>query len=389
MPKFFSRDLDVSVAVKLAVVLTLLVMTIPVFILPQLDLLKEAGDALCGALACCGVPLCLSACMCVSGSYVKFGSGGQTDFAVGVGKDGVAWWVKTDVSNATQSKWEWQQSNAELGSTPFSSQLANQMLLAKKLPEDSEDCWNETSSFNFSALSFASYPERCWTINSNQYNIDNLERLLTRSLTKLSSEWQYSNQLCMDVLQSEYFDKWGYEYVPLIAAAVADTLSNSEPRFSIAMCPGGCTDALKPLCDNGQCVTPRCSHLRLQCGEETRRGNAARLFCPASCGCGNAFSGLTYQYGCPSGCLAKHKEQIAARPCTDMPVGSKELATFTITNGHSYSLDAALGCESPSMQTWDLCDESVDYKSLKGFCPKACNCSSGENGCPLSCPKAP
>ena len=170
---------------------------------------------------------------------------------------------------------------------------------------------------------------------------------------------------------------------------------------------GGCLSPFEPFCKKGRCTTPSCNDAQPYCSRPSRAGAAARVYCPVTCGCHDAFSlhpwtdFLKPEFGCPASCSDKRAQKLAARSCADAKVGSAAMTAYgqaLIDSGNGLqSLGQAIvdyGCRTVGRS--DFGREVVcmyeplqllhHQASLRLFCPVACGCRGGEPGCPASCP---
>ena len=161
----------------------------------------------------------------------------------------------------------------------------------------------------------------------------------------------------------------------------------------------GCSSNLEPLCKKGRCTRPTCEDARPYCYELSKAGRLARVYCPVTCGCLDAFSAQLYTLpseGCPTSCIKQHAGQLAARPCADAEVGSAEITAYgqaVVASGAPVlrSLGEAIvdaGCQVVSnYSVGETCVSISASKPLQLFCPVACGCKGGEPYCPGSCPR--
>ena len=235
------------------------------------------------------------------------------------------------------------------------------------------------------------------------------------------------NPLCVDWLDVPFVGG----ILDIISNTVTDagrywTAANPElqsrnctppPMGTFLGCP-----AERPFCQNGECITPSCEHVKQHCNKNTLFGVRVRQSCPNTCGCTEPRSPLTLslpESGCPSSCLqgGLYLARRQALPCEDLPKTDPIFVAYLDDLDSvrlSWPMDIAstakwnvlmlrtFGCDyfrnetfpfpqgsPPYKMNGNLCTESSEmhpYKPLSYFCPVACGCRKGLKHCPDSCP---
>jgi len=167
-----------------------------------------------------------------------------------------------------------------------------------------------------------------------------------------------------------------------------------------------------------------CTDMKQYCDEDTESGAAARGICPETCGCKSPTSSLVLSAaaaGCPSSCEAsfEYQEQLKNAPCKDKTLeelrSSSSFWSYRATHmveivenapwpdfihpmmTHGRDVMLEHGCAAVEMlyqikgiNGMNLCDETVQrgfpFKSVRMFCPEACNCTAVSPNCPNTCP---
>ena len=150
-----------------------------------------------------------------------------------------------------------------------------------------------------------------------------------------------------------------------------------------SLCTGGCfKDGFKSLCSAHRCVTVTCADARHFCNEDSKAGERARMFCPATCGCNNVTAPMLYigsSKGCPTACAAQREQQAKLRPCKDAEANSPDiravLEKLKDLAGHIWSTyDLPTDRCSSKLPEW-LCPDGGAQEGIKGLM----------NWCPVSC----
>ena len=355
------QGLNAAAVVKFFVVLLGTSLGLLLLIVPQLDYLSGAKDALCE---------------------------GNRGFVVGVKQSGEPMWTKTE-------------GRSEAATGSFSALLLDEL---RKGLVTREDCASFISGAcdgppNLDAPNWG-YETCCWTGVAHVKNPSALHINLASSMAEISNKYQEG--YCKDLLDCETMQVLGMSYANSFFTAAADSLPQNKS------CPGGCPDRFRPVCKDGRCQALSCADMQPYCHEPyIQAGVNARLFCPQTCGCADAFSPLLWvgpAWGCAKSCSAKVELQIAARPCTDMPFDSPELRAFArelmetgqergfklwIKLGESF---LKVGCNSSLLQTEageGFCHptDELDTKGARAFCPVSCGCKAGKDfrSCPSAC----
>ena len=249
------------------------------------------------------------------------------------------------------------------------------------------------------------------------HNTEGLRRETRRTLAELSNDLLAGagtgrgREPCGDILDkfkgqggSIKVMAWSTRTVP----GFGDSFAQADES-----CPGGCPDRFKPMCRKGTCLAPSCTFYAEACHEEGIQGIRARHFCGATCGCGT-YNSFVKQNGCPPACTMSANRVLAAAPCTDAPPNSSSLMDYlnalvpTISrrgvvfkkqcNNEACPFRDAMhkhGCQAllikginDSLPARFFCQKEApaSFRSGARLCPVACQCRSGEPGCPPSCP---
>lgn len=347
--------------------------------------------------------------------------GGELDFVYGRGKDGIAYWAETEDSGLVSDKWYWDRPTEELLDTGFDVKLADQLLHGQgKFECDSVKC-SAFSELDRSAPNWG-YQLCCLIAVVKQPDLDSLRTVREMTVEAAAAD---RNWLCIDSIGIGGIDRGALTIdAHRVYAAFADAIGHDRSCEGMHACyalmhvhsftstlPGGCRSNLKPLCKEGQCTTPSCEDALPHCQKASEAGKLARMYCPETCGCNDAFSSLILtapNLGCPHSCLAKHAEQIAVRPCVDAESRSAEVTEYAnallehgIASGNKVynwfgtviQKDACRiydvlyqGTMSAEAKMHETCRPSNGNKGLQPFCPVACGCQGGQLGCPKSCP---
>ena len=255
---------------------------------------------------------------------------------------------------------------------------------------------------------------------------------------------------------------WTQGYTSILRGGLSDAVNSELWQNQPDLCDGICTD-VAPMCAEGipgledranasryagdrGCINPmydawpclllhlpsallmsysgmhghRCHDVWPFCKENSVRGVRARQICPVTCGCSDPLSPLALSLpksGCGDRCkksgayLQRRKEL----PCEDMnatdprwvalidsmqkvaatwPLDWKFSASVFFSDLGKYGCAALrndMDLQFPSMNIFsvNMCVEHGSYypvKPLSYFCPRSCGCRSGDPDCPDSCP---
>ena len=180
----------------------------------------------------------------------------------------------------------------------------------------------------------------------------------------------------------------------------------------------------RPFCLDGVCVVPNCGHAAQYCGNSSLVGLRARQFCPITCGCTNPRSGLALslpESGCGDQCLRgeRYERALAQMPCEDVPRDDPDFleyldqyeqvlrtwpqdwsASAISVVGYyrlwgcnyltfDFSTAISLGAFPHNWGGVEPCAEHGTFwpvKSMSFFCPRACGCASGTAPTGATCP---
>jgi len=382
------KGLDSNAVASCVAVMAFLIPIVLGLLLPQMDVLREAEDALCG---------------------------GELSF------------VASTANADGQPLWSWSPGERKTGSRPwrglkpgeyqyhsFAVRGVDAVLLGLGRPDlQCEGCYDEGFQTN-------SNPTCCWARGIVVPNVTgNLYSVQEGSEATINTVARTNNPDCMDVLD------WPASYVWQLQAAYADGLKQNDPQAFDA-CGGSCTSPYQPTCINGVCAKPNCADVAPYCNAASELGIRARQNCPVTCGCANISSSLYNFNGCGPFCKLSYIYQasVDALPCSDSPVGSKQLEEYanaweTFSRSVPYpgmangALGASLikkyGCgyvgSAEATAAWGFPSSwkamwcgyyKDDYtygpvamlgmKPLISLCPIACGCKSGAFMCPTTCP---
>ena len=216
-----------------------------------------------------------------------------------------------------------------------------------------------------------------------------------------------TNPTCVDIPGTRYYEELHpskYLFADIAYSAFGTLVGGRGD----GTCPGGCTDRFFSLCSMGQCVMPTCADVSQYCLEPTKLGIGARIWCPQTCGCDDAFSPLIQigvEKGCGTPCFFKREAQLKDSNCSDAPIESAKLMAYAnqmIKQGTQWNLEdlislgkdvRSMGCKALLQfpEDWayvnkTMCEWSAEYKTLQNFCPVTCTCKGHEIGCPSACP---
>ena len=309
--------------------------------------------------------------------------GGELNFVYSTGTDGLAYWAETENSVAAGRPWNFPIS--ELGDIPFAGKLANLLIRGEGQTgcRDGLDSSRSRCSGRQRNLSLPEWgqPDCCWTEDKRQDGVMTLQRMEGFSIDQAGDGLQQQN--CEDLLDPERWIGTEKTHTEGLFAGFADIVNN------YSTCPGGCLDRFRPLCKEGQCVTPTCADAAKFCHAFSMAGQSARMFCPITCGCDDPLSPLIQNgenWGCPPSCRTTCKNRSAKRSCADAEVGSAELMAYGDPMIECGQLNRQIrsvkigrdlreqGCTSiPTV----LCAPSTGFKSVYDFCPATCGCREG------------
>ena len=295
-----------SAIIKFATVVGVLVVTLSLLMIPQLKILTEVGDALCGtrvlvrACLCRDASVYTEACACVLVRpcvhmhmrahlcvclYVhlrprvracvrvcvrlpaharacvhasdEWGAGGELNFVHGIDKIGEVCWASTvPIMDRNWDERDWRRPNHELATVSWRGKLANAVLSHEY--KDSCDLTACTSNTNATPeLDRWGFDRCCWTATSKQ----------TVAGLQVHTEFPVEdcvnrNSACSDELNTVQFKLEGYHRAAQLGPALADGMMTNSTS-----CHQGCFDPFRPLCKEGRCVPVTCADMKPQVSE--------------------------------------------------------------------------------------------------------------------------
>ena len=339
-------------------------------------------------------------------------TGGELDFVYDTDSNGRTWWTTTTGSILATDRLDWDRPAEELRNVRFPAKFADRILRGDHIFDCPGTC---NLAPDLSAPSLG-YDACCWVATSKLPDLMSLTESVLAGKSPVGS--------CKDLLNHAYWQSHPAEAVHWAFAAFADVVANdtSCEGLHAGMCAccmheillasaGGCLSNLEPLCKKGRCTAPSCEDARPHCYQKDEAGRLARVYCPVTCGCHDAFSPQFLnapEDGCPKRCsIELWPKQIAVRPCADAEAGSAELTAYAQTmmsSGveRSYSIGdfgqglVATGCQAASIIGSAMACH--DHLKILQFCPVTCGCKGRQQGrpqqglppltygCPASCP---
>lgn len=327
-------ELDWTILCKLGMLILAMPYVSVVVINPTVKQLWSASDALCSG-------------------YLDFVF--TTDVAYNAN------WAKIPESNSTDGSRPWQRPEEEIESLRFNEKLLDRVLA---WPSASYQCPAQACNVSNADgnLSITNIPDCCWVVES-QWRSTNEGMLSLRNLGSMGVS-DFSESFHPDCAEFEN----GMDEYPEPSPTPEPTLEPTPPptpspypspartptytpepppplpprsagyskvrvytSFTDAVfyavpdaqpCSSACTDPYKPWCRNGTCVTPTCNDALPYCDFTNLAGQAARMFCPSTCGCdqpGPPLMSKLVSSGCPTSCKtsANYKSANSIVPCND------------------------------------------------------------------------
>lgn len=328
-------SLDLGSTASGGSVLLLLLVLVPLVIRPRITQLQEASDALCA---------------------------GELNFVVTHTADLSMMWADSSKSSQSPTPRPWHRPESELMALDMNALAINALLdgyddpekcfkeKVKKSQLQSDKCsYGDADSvasgsvqhlLNYSAPNWG-VPDCCWayqlhapSISAGPFSLASYERMSIDDATIVG------NRACIDYLND--YSMVAFRGMDSFAKAVHSIRKGGKPHetYNLSRCEAGCFDRYRPLCREGQCVSPSCSDAAEFCNQDSAAGQISREYCPDTCGCFNARADQPLNaanQGCGPICAARYMEEQSTNTrlkCTDTPIGNE-------MNRYTRSLDKA------------------------------------------------